>query len=256
MTPRHVCGGLGDMLLSLESAVKDSVIDVFSHFASVEEFYRPFGVTVDQFQYFSSLNELWSLSIKSEALPRTKYPKFFLPKVSVEPPKDRRVIGVHIEGSSFSNEASRQNGRPIKDMSQGFLTGLIGALNSTEAFPYVFCSPARRVEVDALFKKIYSREFKVIAFDDIWASLACVAHCHVVLATDSAIKTMAAILRIPSVVLVGDYPDPFRDEVFLKPYVSDGIMQVINFREIDTLNPCEIIEKLPGDACAFSAYRP
>jgi ADP-heptose:LPS heptosyltransferase len=232
------------MLLSLESAVEDRIIDVFSHFTSVEEFYRPFGVTVSRLQYFSSLNELWSLGITSEALPRTRYPRFNLPKVSVEPPNDRRVIGIHIEGSRFSNEASRQNGRPIKDMSQGFLGKLIAALNSNEAFPYVFCSPSRRVEVQAMFNKNYSRAFKVIAFDDIWASLACVAHCHLVLATDSAIKTMAAILRIPSVVLVGDYQDAFRDEVFLKPYVSDGVMQLIRFKNMDTIDPRRIVASL------------
>jgi ADP-heptose:LPS heptosyltransferase len=232
------------MLLSLESAIGDKIIDVFSHFESAEEFYRPFGVAVNRFQYFSSLNELWSIGIQSDALPRAKYPKFKLPKATIEPPDDKLVIGIHIEGSRFSNEASRQYGRPIKDMSQEFLAKLIGALNSKEAYPYVFCSPARRVEVEALFKKNYSGAFKVIAFGDIWASLACVAHCHSMLATDSAIKTMAAILSIPTVVLVGDYHDAFRDEVFLKPYVSDGIMQVIKFSNMDTLDPLRIVESL------------
>lgn len=232
------------MLLSLESAIEDGIIDVFSHFPNAEEFYRPFGVTVNRFQYFSSLNEYWSMCIKSEALPRTQYPKFSLPTALVEPPEDKLVIGIHIEGSRFSNEAARGNGRPIKDMSQNFLARLIGALNSIEAFPYVFCSPARRLQVHAMFKKNYNRAFKVIAFDDIWTSLACVAHCHVVLATDSAIKTMAAILRIPSVVLVGDYPDPFRDDVFLTPYVTDGIMRLIKFTDIDTLNPSDMVASL------------
>jgi ADP-heptose:LPS heptosyltransferase len=235
------------MLLSLESAIGDEIIDVFSHFKNVQEFYRPFGVTVNRFKYFSSLSELWSLGVKSEALPRTKYPQFKLPKIPIEPPNDQFVIGIHIEGSKFSNEACRQYGRPIKDMNLGFLAKLIAALNSREAFPYVFCSPARRPEVDALFKENYNRAFKVIAFDDVWASLACVAHCQTVLATDSAIKTMAAVLKIPSIVLAGDYPDAFRDEVFLTPYVNDGIMRVIKFNEIDSLDPCEIIEKLLGE---------
>jgi ADP-heptose:LPS heptosyltransferase len=232
------------MLLSLESAIEDRIIDVFSHFAKAEEFYRPFGVIVNRSQYFSSVDELWSICMASEALPRTKYPKFKLPKVLIEPPNDKPVVGIHIEGSRFSNEASRQNGRPVKDMSRDFLGRLIRALNSKEAFPYVFCSPARRVEVDAVFKMNYTRAFKVVAYDDIWASLACVAHCQKVLATDSAIKTMAAILRIPSVVLVGDYPDPFRDEVFLQPYVNDGVMHLVKFSNIDALDPSEIVATL------------
>jgi ADP-heptose:LPS heptosyltransferase len=244
MTPRHARGGLGDMLLSLQSAIEDRVIDVFSHFPAALSFYKPFGVTVNRFEYFSSLNELGSMSIPGEPLPRTKYPRFDIPKASIEPPNDKRVIGIHIEGSRFSNEASKQSGKPGKDMSRGFLEKLIDALNSKDAFPYVFCSPIRRVEIGALFNENYSRAFRVIAFDDIWASLACVAHCQSVLATDSSIKTMAAILQIPSLVLAADYPDPFRDEVFLTPYVRDGIMQIVKFENIDALNPCEIIQTL------------
>jgi hypothetical protein len=55
---------------------------------------------------------------------------------------------------------------------------------------------------------------------------------------------MAAILGIPTVVLVGDYDDPFRDEVFLTPYVSDGVMQLIKFTNMDALDPLRIVASL------------
>ncbi len=243
-TLRHVCGGVGDMLLSLESAIAHKTIDVFSHFKNAPSFYRPFGVRVNRFQYFASVGELCSLGIQSEALPRSKYPRFNLPKAPIEPPNGGPVIGIHVEGSKFSNEACKETGRPIKDMSPRFLKNLAAALRPMNALPYVFCSPSRLPAVKSLFGAHYERPFRVIAYGDIWASLACVAHCQAVLATDSAIKTMAAILKIPTVVLAADYSDPFRDEVFLKPYAIDGIMRVICFKEIDAIDPRETLKVL------------
>lgn len=232
------------MLLSLESAIEDGVIDVFSHFEQAPHFFERFGVTVNRFQYFSSVDELGSLNLRGEHLPRRRYPKFTLPKAPIEPPSGKPVIGIHIEGSQFSNNAARSGGRAIKDMSRHFLENLIDLLNTKFAFPYVFCSPLRNEGINAIFKERYHHEFRVIAFEDVWASLACVAHCKSVLATDSAIKTMAAVLRIPSVVLAADYSDPFRDEVFLNPYVSDGLMRVIRFKDVDALNPCDVAEEI------------
>jgi len=244
MTFRHVCGGLGDMLLSLESAIQDRVIDIFSHFQNAPAFYQPLGVTINRCEYFSSLEELGSLDRQGDPLPRTRYPKFNLPKAPIDPPSGKPIIGIHIEGSKFSNNAARSGGKPIKDMSPCFLDNLVDALNSKWAFPYVFCSPAKYAEVSRIFREKYQHPFKVIAFEDIWASLACVGHCRCVLATDSAIKTMAAILWIPSVVLVADYPDSFRDEIFLSPYVKDGLMRIVKYRDMDALNPRNIIESL------------
>jgi ADP-heptose:LPS heptosyltransferase len=55
---------------------------------------------------------------------------------------------------------------------------------------------------------------------------------------------MANILRIPSVVLVGDYRDPFRDDHFINPYVEDGHMKVVKFKDIDKVNPDEVVSLL------------
>jgi ADP-heptose:LPS heptosyltransferase len=244
MAVRFVCGGVGDLLLTLESAFGDKYINVFSHFSHALDFYRPFDVLVDTFTYFPSLKEFHSLSLIGEALPRAQYPRIPLPKASIMPPNTSCVIGIHIEGSKFSNEASKQSGRPIKDMSPNFVGKLIDVLSKAGTFSYIFCAPSRRNEVDALLSQKNTRLFRMVAFEDIWDSLACVSHCQRVIAVDSCIKTMAAILRIPTVVLAADYPDPFRDAVFLTPYVNDGIMRIVKYVDIDFLNPSQIVDML------------
>lgn len=244
MRIRFACGGVGDLLLTLDSAVGDKCINVFSHFSRALDFYRPFGVVVNTFTYFSSLKELHSLSLIGEALPRAQYPRITLPQAPIMPPHATYVTGIHIDGSKFSNDASRQSARPIKDMSPNFLIKLVDLLSAAGTYSYVFCAPRRRTEVAAILSQHGSRSFTVIAFEDIWHSLACVSHCQRVIAVDSCIKTMAAILRIPTLVLAADYPDPFRDAVFLTPYVDDGIMRVVKYVDIDLLNPHQIVGML------------
>src|SRR4051794_4909036 len=136
MALRFVCGGIGDLLLTLESAVSDKRINVFSHFSGALDFYRPFGVVVNAFTYFSSLSVFHSLSLAGEALPRSRYPRITLPKAPIMPPNACSVIGIHIEGSKFSNDASRQLGRPIKDMNIAFLNKLIDAVSKAGIFSY------------------------------------------------------------------------------------------------------------------------
>lgn len=244
MALRFACGGIGDLLLTLESAIGDKCINVFSHFPSALDFYRPLGVVVNAFTYFSSVSELHSLSLSGEALPRAQYPRITFPKAPINRPHTSSVVGIHIEGSKFSNEASRQSGRPIKDMSFGLLSKLIYLLSRSGIFSYVFCAPSRRTEVDAFLSQSGTRSFRVVAFENIWDSLACVSHCQRIIAVDSCIKTMGAILRIPTVVLAADYPDPFRDAVFLTPYVNDGIMRVVKYVDIDLINPNKIVHIL------------
>jgi ADP-heptose:LPS heptosyltransferase len=53
--------------------------------------------------------------------------------------------------------------------------------------------------------------------------------CTAVVAVDSSIKTMASMLRIPMLTLVGDYEEPFRDRHFLHPYVRAGIMKTMHY---------------------------
>ena len=39
--------------------------------------------------------------------------------------------------------------------------------------------------------------------------------------------------RIPTFVWLGDYIDPPRDEMFIDPYIKDGVMKVFRYKDVD-----------------------
>ena len=71
-----------------------------------------------------------------------------------------------------------------------------------------------------------------VSCENIWDSLAHVLICDKIVAVDSAIKSMASVRNIPSIVFVGNYVDKTRDNLFLDQYVGDGIMKVVKFTEL------------------------
>jgi ADP-heptose:LPS heptosyltransferase len=129
-------------------------------------------------------------------------------------------------------------------MSDRFLVGLIEEIHQSfqDIAFYVFCSPKREEDVNRLLSQNASIDYRAICYWNIWDSLSCVQHCDLVIGMDSCVKTLSAILRIPTMVLVGDYNDPYRDEVFLRPYISENIMTGFFFKDIDRVNSKEIVE--------------
>jgi ADP-heptose:LPS heptosyltransferase len=241
MTPKYVRGGIGDMLQCVESAIAEKDVNIFSHFSKAPDIFFPFGVNVSRFELFNNVEELNSVFVPGEPLERKFYPQFSIPDNSLIEKPSCNILGIHIEGSKFSNDVWSQRGQPTKNMSEVFLVNLFKTLPK-KWFIYLFCAPERTNEIGKLFADNAENDFYVISFSYIWDSLACVPHCSAVLGMDSSIKTMASMLRIPSVVLVGDYVDVFRDENFLNPYVNDGHMEVVKYKNIDDLNPKDILK--------------
>lgn len=245
MTPKYVKGGIGDMLQTLESAVVERNISVYSHFAKAPDIYAPYRIKLIRFEYFKKKEDLNTIFFLGEPLTRKhyfdSYPTF--PTLAVRP-KGRRILGIHIEGSEFSNNTWSKLGCPTKNMSASFLGSLFGQLSHKERqslFIYIFCAPERTGEIGDMFAKLALNHFYVISFPNIWHSLSCVSHCDAVLGMDSSIKTMSSMLRIPTTVLVGDYEDPFRDETFLTPYINDGVMNIVKYKNIDDINPADVL---------------
>ena len=44
---------------------------------------------------------------------------------------------------------------------------------------------------------------------------------------------MSAMNRIPTFVWLADYIDQPRDEMFINPYVHDGIMKVFRYKDVE-----------------------
>lgn len=243
MTPKYAKGGIGDLLLCLQSAIEEKKIQIYSHFFFAPDIFIPFGVEIVRFDFFSSMGDLANLFISGDPLPIHQHPNFTLPNAPFRRP-DKKIIGIHIEGSSFSNNFWEKVGMPSKNMTHNFLIKLVKVIQSRfkEVAFYIFCHPSRSREIGQLLAPEIIGDYFIIAFPEIWKSLACVKHCDFVIGMDSAIKTMSSILYIPTLTLVGDYSDQFRDERFLTPYVIEGTMNLIYFKNIEEINLENLVE--------------
>ena len=74
---------------------------------------------------------------------------------------------------------------------------------------------------------------RLITHENPAKSLAYVQQCNAIIASDSGIKTMSSMLKIPTMVWLGDYQDPPRDQMFIDPYISDGVMQAFRYKDIN-----------------------
>ena len=64
-------------------------------------------------------------------------------------------------------------------------------------------------------------------------NLSLVHQCDLMIASDSVFKTMASMLKIPSVVLHKDNSNHFRDRTFIEPYVKAGSMSVYKYKSLE-----------------------
>ena len=224
MTPIAVKGGIGDFLQCLPSmlAYPDRRYLVASHYDRVPEFFAALGLEVEEI----SLGRLNNVGNCERRL-------FF--GVNPFPRRDslftdgRPVLGVHLGGSTYSLSVEKRFGFPPKALPIAVLDALIAA--SPRQNILLFGSSP---ELDALIPgwRRSKREFLKFVADDVTASLSRVAECSNFIGSDSAFKTMSAMLRIPTVVWIGDYRDDFRDSTFINPYVKAGIMSVFRYRDL------------------------
>ena len=67
------------------------------------------------------------------------------------------------------------------------------------------------------------------SYKDVIKNLTLVESCDFLIGSDSAFKTMSAMLKIPTMVLHHNSPNNFRDRVFIQPYIRLGIMHVYRY---------------------------
>jgi ADP-heptose:LPS heptosyltransferase len=68
---------------------------------------------------------------------------------------------------------------------------------------------------------------------DVIKNLSLVHQCDLMVASDSVFKTMASMLKIPSIVLHKDNKNPFRDRTFIEPYVKAYCMTVYKYKTLE-----------------------
>ena len=88
------------------------------------------------------------------------------------------------------------------------------------------------------------RSFKLANKANIIDNLAKVIECDLFIGSDSAFKTMSSMLKIPTILLLANNKDNYRDRVFVKPYVKDRIMHVIKFDDLSDQSIKLILKKI------------
>lgn len=237
MVPKYALGGIGDFLQMLESAKENREILVFTHYKDAKKFFQNFCTShVTLYSNVDELVKIYPLFENLIPLEKKLYPSFEVPTaskrmanevISRRKKKNQKVVGIHPIGSDFSNMFWFQKGKPLKYMSEENVADLIDARN-------LFLLFGTEKELNDNYPNLINKPNVVpICFPNIWDSLAFVDHCDALIGVDSSFKTMSCIRKIPTLVLLGNYEDKYRDENFIDPYVKDGILSVIKFNKID-----------------------
>lgn len=217
-----VKGGIGDFLQCVPFMLEHTEHKylVASHYDRVLEFFSAVGLTVEEL----SLGRLTGI----ENCPRRlffDFNPFPVPKPIFT--DGRPVLGIHLGGSNYSISVEKRFGFPSKALPAPVLKNLIWAFKGQ----YNILVFGEAAEFDILTPEWRKSTKEALKFLDapIAVSLSHVSECSALIGSDSAFKTMSAMLRIPTVVWVGDYKDDFRDSNFISPYVTANVMETVRY---------------------------
>jgi len=228
----YIEGGIGDFLQILPILLVNKHQKfrylICSHFKGTKELLRMFGIKPQYFIEYTHDDEkgskLVALNIKEPLImcPRA----FFIDRSPFKPSKpvfknDRKTIGVHLNGSKNAKEARIKEGKVQKELPPKIVNDLAQEYNVL-----LFGLPE---EIQATNLE-QSDHIKFITYLDVAKSLSYITQCDAVVASDSSIKTMSSMIRIPTFVWMGDYIDVFRDQWFITPYVNDGCMETFVYK--------------------------
>ncbi|QWD77730.1 hypothetical protein [Polynucleobacter sp. MWH-Svant-W18] len=227
-------GGMGDFLqcIPFVKSNKHGIKYVcVTHLKGAKLFFEAFGIKLESLSTFNSEQEkielLNSLPRGPEYIncPRTQY--FDVNPLDIEQPlfdNSKPVVGIHINGSAYSIKTQKQFGMVLKSIPAKVIKELISNNYNVIVF-------GLRHEIEPI-GLTQSDTLRLVSHENPAKSLAYIQQCNAVIASDSGIKTMSSMLRIPTLVWLGDYQDFPRDQMFIDPYVSDGVMKVFRYKDV------------------------
>ena len=218
----EIHGGIGDFLQHLPFILKNKSARyiVATHFKGAPSFFKSLNVKVDQYYFYSNKEEYREIR---DLLKQDKYsyicPRALFFKASpfgkLKAPSHtvRNTVGIHPGASSLAS---------YKAIPVEFIKILVGYLNQ-EGFKVILFGTKKELS------KIQSLKNKDTLFasdTNIIKNLSRVEHCDFFIGSDSVFKTMASMLRKPTIVLHQNHKNNFRDRVFIKPYAKEHMVDV------------------------------
>jgi len=235
---KYVLGGLGDFIQHTENAIKEEILYVCTHqsIRSAENFFKPFDLKlkVSKFDSVGSMRQIPGLSFMSP-VKRTLFPdtSIFMPHIK-EKVLDK-TIAVHPIGSKFSNEFWSKLGQPQKYIPVNVLEKICKHFSS---YNFLLLGPEEETNQYRHIENVSQ-----VIEENIWESFSYLAACECFIGVDSVFKTMSCILNVPTFVLLGNYQDETRDNMFINPYVDKGLMKVYRFNNLEK-ESTKVIEEL------------
>jgi ADP-heptose:LPS heptosyltransferase len=221
----EIRGGIGDFLQYLPFILKNKSARylVVTHFKDAQLFFKTLDIQVDKYYFYSSkqeyrgIRDLLEKEEHSLICPRAQFFKTS-PFVSYKDIKNnkRKIVGIHRGASALES---------VKAIPVTFIKNLIGNLNEKGYKIILFGTKKELSEI-----KIPKSKDIILASDkNVIKNLSFVQHCDFLIGSDSAFKTMASMLKIPTIVLHHNSKNNFRDRVFIRPYIKNHIMHVYKY---------------------------
>jgi ADP-heptose:LPS heptosyltransferase len=225
----QIQGGIGDFLQHLPFILKNKSIDyiVATHYSDAQTFFEDLGIKVKQYYFYSNHDENKVIREKLKNLNHS----YTCPRSLFfdRPPFESQVnlnldnqftVGIHMGASKIE---------PHKALSAEFAQNLIKELIALNYKIILFgtSEEIKALEIESNQSLIIPTSTKIID------SLSLVSHCDFFIGSDSAFKTMASMLKIPTIVLYENSVNPFRDRVFIKPYLDLKVMSVYKYKKLE-----------------------
>ncbi len=221
----EIHGGIGDFLQHLPFILKNKSARyiVATHFKGAPSFFKSLNVKVDRYYFYSNKEEyreirkLLKQDEHSYICPRALFFKAWpFGKLKVSSHTKRKTVGIHSGASSLAS---------YKTIPVEFIKALVEYLNQEGFKVILFGTKSELSNMQSLKNKdtLFASDTNIIK------NLSRVEHCDFFIGSDSVFKTMASMLRKPTIVLHQNHKNNFRDRVFIKPYVKQHLMDVYKY---------------------------
>lgn len=239
----EIHGGIGDFLQHLPFILnnKSARYIVATHFKGAPSFFKSLNIKVDQYYFYSNKEEYRAIRNLIDkhghayVCPRAL---FFKASPFGNPVKSkhtkRKTIGIHAGASSLGSH---------KAIPAGFTKELLAYLNRENYKIILFGTAKELSQMQALKNKdiVFASDKNIIK------NLALVNDCDLLIGSDSVFKTMASMLKKPTIVLHQNIKNNFRDRVFITPYIKEQLMYVYkytNFNKTDMKTALQFISNV------------
>ena len=221
----EIHGGVGDFLQHLPFILKNKSARyiIATHFKGAPAFYKFLNIKVEQFYFYSrkeeyqEIRDLLKKNEHSYICPRAVFFRVspFGNLTSLKNTK-RKTVGIHAGASALASN---------KAIPVGFTKNLISYLNKKGYKVILFGTKKELSEIQSLKTKdiVFASDKNIIK------NLALVSNCDIVIGSDSVFKTMASMIRKPTIVLHQNIRNNFRDRVFITPYVKEQLIYVYKY---------------------------